>query len=250
MSVHWPRTSALMTCLSVLLCSGCRGVPGRPGPAAERPSQVLNFDVLYSRNCAACHGKDGQNGAAISLHNPTYLEVAGVGQIERITADGVPGSLMPPFAKNRGGMLTEQQIGILAQGMVSAWGHADAQAATQVGQAAPPYLAAAPGSVADGQTSFHTFCGRCHGEDGRGTQEAKTVVGSIVDPAYLALISDQGLRSLILAGQPAQGMPDWRSDMQGPDARAMTDREVTDVVAWLASHRTSAPGQPYAGPAD
>ncbi len=69
--------------------------------------------------------------------------------------------------------------------------------------------------------------------------------GSIIDPAYLALVSDQGLRSTIIAGQPEQGMPDWRSDLTGTGARAMTDQEVTDTVAWMTSHRIATPGQPY-----
>ena len=62
--------------------------------------------------------------------------------------------------------------------------------------------------------------------------------GSLVEPAYLSLISDQGLRSLIVAGQPDQGMPGSTSDLSGDGARPMTDQEITDVVAWLASHRT------------
>jgi hypothetical protein len=62
-----------------------------------------------------------------------------------------------------------------------------------------------------------------------------------VDPSYLALISDQDLRSLIVAGVPDGAMPDWRSDAAQP----MTDQQVTDVVAWLASKRVATPGQPY-----
>ena len=66
-------------------------------------------------------------------------------------------------------------------------------------------------------------------------------VGSIVDGSYLALISDQGLRSLVIAGRPDEGMPDWRSDSSQP----LTDQQITDLVAWLASKRTVNPGQPY-----
>jgi cytochrome c oxidase cbb3-type subunit 3/ubiquinol-cytochrome c reductase cytochrome c subunit len=69
-----------------------------------------------------------------------------------------------------------------------------------------------------------------------------------VDPAYLALISDQGLRSLIIAGQPQEDMPDWRSDISGAGSRAMTEQEITDTVAWLACHRVATPGQPYMHP--
>ena len=37
-------------------------------------------------------------------------------------------------------------------------------------------------------------------------------------------------------------MPDWRSDISGPGSRAMTDQEITDVVAWLAAQRHAYPG--------
>jgi cytochrome c oxidase cbb3-type subunit 3/ubiquinol-cytochrome c reductase cytochrome c subunit len=63
----------------------------------------------------------------------------------------------------------------------------------------------------------------------------------IVDPVYLALVSDQYLRSVTIAGRPDQGMPDWRGD----SAQPLTDREVTDIVTWLASKRIANPGQPY-----
>jgi cytochrome c oxidase cbb3-type subunit 3/ubiquinol-cytochrome c reductase cytochrome c subunit len=99
--------------------------------------------------------------------------------------------------------------------------------------------------------AFNTFCARCHGTEGAGassrtsTQPSPESTGSIVDPAYLALISDQSLRSTIIAGRPDEHMPDWRSDASGPNTRAMTDQEITDTVAWLASKRIATPGQPY-----
>jgi cytochrome c oxidase cbb3-type subunit 3/ubiquinol-cytochrome c reductase cytochrome c subunit len=70
----------------------------------------------------------------------------------------------------------------------------------------------------------------------------KTKVGSIVDESYLALVSDQALRSFTIAGVPGGVMPDWRTDAPVP----MTDQQITDVVAWLAAKRTADPGQPYA----
>jgi cytochrome c oxidase cbb3-type subunit 3/ubiquinol-cytochrome c reductase cytochrome c subunit len=235
---------SMIACAVALLCAGCKDVPGRPGAATTRPDQVLNFAVLYKDNCAACHGENGKNGAAISLANPVYLAVAGVQKIQQITAKGVPGTLMPAYAKSQGGMLTDQQVAVLAQGLEPEWGSANALG----GQAAPAYASSSAGDVAQGQKAFSTFCASCHGADGAGVVRGKLHTGSLVDPAYLALISDQGLRSLILAGQPQEGMPDWRSDMTGAGSRAMTDQEITDTVAWLASHRVATPGQPYMHP--
>ena len=55
-------------------------------------------------------------------------------------------------------------------------------------------------------------------------------------------MSDQGLRTSVLVGRPARGMPDWRG---AKGAAPMTANEVADVVAWLASRRTALTGQPY-----
>jgi mono/diheme cytochrome c family protein len=235
---------SLMTMVAALAVAGCKDVPGRPEPVAIRPDQVMDFAVLYKQNCAGCHGEDGKSGTAISLANPVYLAVAGTNMIQKATANGVPGTLMPAFAESQGGMLTDQQITVLAQGLASRWGKADALG----GQAAPAYASSTDGDPTQGQAAFGTFCASCHAADGTGLKRKQFQTGSLVDPAYLALISNQGLRSIIIAGQPEDGMPDWRSDMTGAGARAMTDKEITDVVAWLASHRVAEPGQPYGHP--
>jgi mono/diheme cytochrome c family protein len=233
----------LLACAALLTAAGCKAAPGKPGPGPEvaRPEQVLDFATIYGQNCAACHGAHGNNGAAISLANPAYLAIAGTANIERITAQGVPGTAMPPFSKAAGGMLTDQQISILAEGMTSAWGNPAALG----GQTPPGYASSTPGNPAQGEKAFTTFCAQCHGVDGTGASAHNDVTtGSLVDPSYLALISDQGLRSIILTGQTEQGPHDWRSYFIEPPL-TMTDQQITDIVAWLASHRIATPGQPY-----
>ncbi len=198
----------------------------------------MAFTALYEQNCAACHGAGGKNGAAMSLANPVYLAVAGEATLRKVAADGVSGKLMPAFARSAGGALTDQQIDSLVHGIVQTWSRPNVLGASR----APSYAASAKGDPAQGQKAYAEFCARCHGADGMGAKEAP---GSIVDPSYLALMSDQSLRSVIIAGRPDQDMPDWRSDITGPGSRAMTDQEITDVVAWIAAQRTEYPGQPY-----
>ena len=256
-----PLTSMLLASAFTIASVGCGTAPGKPKPglAAEaiRPDQVTDFNTLYSQNCAACHGAHGRNGAAIGLANPLYLAFAGTQNLQHVTAAGVPGTMMPGFAKSAGGMLTDQQIEILTKGMIQTWGNA----ALMTGQSLPPYAGKQGADPEQGQKAFVAHCASCHGPDGNGsssnTSAGKAGPGSIVEPAYLSLISDQGLRSMIVAGrQPEQntarqstpersttdgGMPDYRSY----PGQALSNEEITNIVAWLASHRTATPGQIY-----
>jgi mono/diheme cytochrome c family protein len=223
---------------------GCNSAPGRPKaePEVPRPDQIHDFATLYKENCAACHGDNGKQGAATSLANPEYLSLAGEDTLLRITAKGIPGTLMPPFAQSAGGMLTDQQIHDLVNGMMHQWGKPEALSR----QNPPSYASTGAGDVQHGQQAFTTYCARCHGADGTGipakNAAANVSHGSIVDPSYLALVSDQSLRTTTIVGLPGQGMPDWLGDVP---SHAMTDKEVTDIVAWLVSHRTQFPGQQY-----
>ena len=94
-----------------------------------------------------------------------------------------------------------------------------------------------------GRQVFEARCASCHGADGNGTKlQDGSVIGSLLDSSYLALITDQGLRSIILAGQVNGSPHNWHSY----GSRPLTDADITNIVAWLASHRVAAPGQPYA----
>ena len=94
----------------------------------------------------------------------------------------------------------------------------------------PPYAAPAPGNAVRGAHVFAEYCSSCHGAAGRGGQRA----GSVVDGAYLALVSDQGLRTTVIVGRPDMGAPDWRGNVPG---KPLSSDDVSDVVAWLAAQR-------------
>jgi cytochrome c oxidase cbb3-type subunit 3/ubiquinol-cytochrome c reductase cytochrome c subunit len=245
--------TALYSLVLAVACGagiGCGRIPGKPGPGPEvvRPEEVVDFPALYKQNCAACHGDNGRNGAAISLSNPVYLALAGENRLRGLIANGVPGKLMPAFAMSAGGMLTDGQVTALAQGMVNQWGNPK----LLEGQSPPSYLETSLGNAGQGLQAYQVFCARCHGANGEGgpadgmENSSNGKLGSIVDPSYLALISNQNLRSILIAGRPDEAMPDWRNDAtRQMSAKAMTEQQITDIVAWLASKRIANPGQPY-----
>ena len=221
--------------LAIAVCVACSNSPGRPAPgsALVSPDQIADFSLLYSQNCAGCHGADGKGGAAIALADPVFLAVADDTVIRRTAASGVPGTPMPAFAQGAGGMLTDKQIDALVRGIRS-WAKPDA-----LGDQTPPsYTAQAPGNPQRGADAYRTYCSSCHGVGGRGGSKAS----SIIDGSYLALTSDQQLRTIVIAGRPELGAPDWRGDVEG---RPMSAQDISDVVAWLSSQRPQLPGQPY-----
>lgn len=228
---------------------GCSHLSGKPGfrPETMRPSQTVEFDVLYKNNCSACHGDGGLNGPALPLNNPVYLAWAGKQHMLPIVASGQSLLAMHSFSQSDGGMLTDQQVEIVVNGMIAKWGKLNAFN----GANPPGYGATTAPDLAAGKAAFQAHCASCHGENGKGVNATgasakQAVTGSIVDPTYLSLIGNQGLRDIVVAGMPGDGMPDWRSDGPG---KPMTDKEVTDVVGWLASHRVQFPGQPFSSAA-
>jgi cytochrome c oxidase cbb3-type subunit 3 len=221
--------------LWVVLLSGC-DLPGRPpaGPEVQRPEMVRSFDVLYGENCAGCHGKNGDHGAATNLANPEYEALIDDASLRDVIANGEKGTLMPGFSTKSGGPLTDDQIDVIVQGIRSRWKKGDALN----GQNPPPYKAAHGGDVSKGQAVYAMACARCHGNDAQHVGSA----GSILDGSFLALINEQTVRTTIIAGRPDIGEPDWRNHIPG---RTMTDEEITDVSAWLIAQRPATPGQPY-----
>jgi mono/diheme cytochrome c family protein len=231
-----PRASVVgaITLLAGLAVGGCDALPGKPRPAdRERiPSQVMAFAALYGNNCAACHGADGRLGASRPLNDPLYLALVPRSRLRGVIADGVPGTLQPAFAQSAGGTLTDAQIDALVSGLLERWGGAKPTKSDDI-----PSYAAPAGSAARGKAVYAAACAGCHGADGKSGQNG----GAIADASYLSLVSDQYLRTTVIAGRVDLGMPDWRSYTPG---QPLTARQISDVVAWLIAQRRPVPGRP------
>jgi cytochrome c oxidase cbb3-type subunit 3 len=199
----------------------------------------MAFEALYRRNCAGCHGADGRLGAARPLHDPVYLALIPRVDLRRVVAEGVPGTSMPGFQAGAGGELTAAQIDALVTGMLDRWGRPGAVAGVML----PPWgvdTTRRDGDSGRGAAVYAAACARCHGPEGKGGPKA----GSIVDPSYLALVSDQSLRTTVIAGRPDLGKPDWRDDVPG---QPLSPQQISDLVAWLVAARQPVPGRPAIG---
>ena len=103
----WPRPLLALPAL-VVLAAGC-DLPGKPVPRKETPQ----FEDIYGKNCAGCHGTDGKLGPAPPLNDPIFRAAIPEDELMMTITSGRPKTPMPAFAKSEGGALTDTQIEIL-----------------------------------------------------------------------------------------------------------------------------------------
>ena len=233
--------------------------------------QSLEFGVLYGQNCAGCHGSDGELGPAPPLNDPLFRAIVPEEELQGILTKGRKKTLMPAFAKENGGVLTEAQIQVLVKeikGIPYKIVKKDAGEATKVEivpdaggispkwgtpetppKGVPSYSEQAASSSGAGDergSRVHIGRGRglCPGLRGlswrprAGHPRGRRDGPHHHEPVFLALISNQALRRYAITGRPDLGMPGYAKPV--PTTRnfvPLTDQEVTDLVALLASWR-------------
>lgn len=219
----------LVVAMSAFSVSSCTA-PGKPHEEEMIAENVTDFPSLYANNCAGCHGAEGKNGPGRILNDSLYLSFIPKAELKKVLIYGRAGTAMPAWSKAQGGPLVDHQIDVLVNGIYDSW----ARPFDAHGEAIPAYSASVEsGDAANGKKLFSRSCFMCHGPG--------APVGVVTSRSYLDLVSNQMLRTSIVVGRPDLGMPNYQHLKLG---KALTDGDVTDLVAYLASLRPSpAPGQ-------
>jgi mono/diheme cytochrome c family protein len=163
------------------------------------------------------------------LNDKEYLALIPKEALRHVIENGRPGTAMPAFALANGGSLYPAQATALVEGIEREW----AKPVNFGGVTLPPYSAEGEtGNPEIGKDLFKRVCFACHGNG--------APVGRVTDPEYLNLVSDQWLRTSIIAGRSDLGMQDWRSVRPGSP---LSNAEISDLVAYLSSLRPSSGSQ-------
>ena len=258
----------ILALLSVVVAVACVGACGKISTTDPVENVVVTTVQVamqnYAQNCSACHGANGVNGAARPLADANYLASVGRDALINIATNGVPGSFCPGFGPNSLGkwiampqpeqnptqdaenkvnpdpkQVAEEKarqekeekakrVPNLVDGMLDAWGK------NGVALSIPwSVKLASAGNASNGQAVYAATCQSCHGAP---NFKGVTAAGSVTDPNYLRLITDQGLRSAILFGRPERGMPGWNGPFPHQAAdRKLSSQEISDVVVFLRS---------------
>lgn len=224
------RRGAMVAALPLVLAlAGCSQMPGARAAegTAPRPDQMMDFKALYATNCQACHGANGHGGPAMELGNPEYQALADDATLKKTISQGMPGTEMPAFEQSAGGMLTDAQVEALIAGMRKEW----AKPNVFGGAMPPPYQQPAGGDAKRGDQVYQARCASCH---------QKPQDQQVTSAVYLSLVSDQVLRTVIIAGRTDIGQPDWRLTGVKSSTGSLSAQDVTDVVTYLGTLRNPA----------
>ena len=207
-------------------------MPGKPLESErERPyAYQLNPEKIFATSCAGCHGDDGRLGPAPPLNDRLFLAIYSPDQMLEILAGGRSDGLMPAFDAGHVGGLTEQQRQLLVKSIWKRWGHKN-----NLPENIPPYLPQVSGMPTAGEKIFAAACSRCHGESGSGGS-----AGALNDRGFLALVSDQLLRRIMITGRPDLGCPDFvQSGTESSLKRPLTGADIANVVALMSAWRAA-----------
>lgn len=185
--------------------------------------QPLTGEQVYRQYCFACHG-EGTYGRwnptfrrfIPAIRGPSLLAVASPAYLEANIAKGRPGTQMPAWERQAGG-LQPAEISAVAQYLTA--GAAKARAAPAGGRLAT-------GDRRRGMELFARSCAGCHGVAGRGG-----VAPELANPTFQQAASDDFIVTTIRNGRQATIMPAF----QRTGAAGLSDAEIADLLAYIRS---------------
>jgi mono/diheme cytochrome c family protein len=188
----------------------------------EHFHKEMDGAVLFKNYCANCHG----NGSFAewdkffvrfmpAVRGPGLRGLADHDYFKTAITQGRPGTLMPAWGKNAGG-LTDEQVEKLVTYLMAG----DQRKWTPP---ASPLASVSGGNAQRGNELFQQMCAGCHG--------ANKLAPTLSNTVLLQSASDDFLARTILFGRPDTPMPAFRRE----GAQGLSDEEVRDLIAYVRS---------------
>ncbi len=213
----------------LLLVAGIAASCAQRKPESTATAEISRGEQGYLASCAMCHGPMGagngplaaalaEEGATVPAHlDADKIKAMGIDEVKRVIREGGlhtgRSNLMPAW----GAQLDSTLIDDIAEYVMTLPG----KRPETPRQTTEDYLAAPPGSAADGRLLYVTYCSICHGPEGKGNGfYADTLYmrngirpRNLTETAYFSGKSDQQLYETIALGGGHAGkstfMPAW-----------------------------------------
>ncbi len=167
---------------------------------------------LYRQYCSECHGEYGRGGKAPALNKEGLLRTVGLPYLINSITFGRTILGCPSY----GGTIPPKEIKEIAV-YIKGW--------QKGGMLEAPERDVAPGKTARGEDLF-TLCGGCHGLEGEGAMGPP-----LLDPGFLASVSDTDLRRTIMWGRPGTPMKGYLKGQGG--LATLTEKEIDEIISYI-----------------
>jgi len=188
--------------------------------------QPLTGQQVYQRYCLACHG-EGSYGRwdktfkrfVPGIRGASLQATANRGYLEAQIVNGRPGTQMPAWGKQAGGLLPEEISAVLDYLQPP-----DSRRAALTNVKTPPVPPR--GDASRGATLYATYCSGCHGVAGHGG-----IAPEIANPVFQKAASDEFIVTTIRNGRRNTAMASFQP--QVPGALGFSDAQLGDLLAFL-----------------
>jgi mono/diheme cytochrome c family protein len=191
----------------------------------------LDGPRLYALYCVNCHG-DGTfstwdkffNRFVPAVRGPGLRAIADEAYVRSAIETGRPGTLMPAWNRNAGG-LSEAQVSAL----VSYLRQGDGPPPQSIVKRPTP-----PGDMDRGALLYIQNCAGCHASN--------ELAPNLKNPAFQAAASDEFLAATIRNGRLDTAMPAF----QRPGPSGLSDQEIGDLIAFIRAMLNNPVGPEHA----
>lgn len=202
--------------------------------ASAQGGDLTRGKKLYDQDCAVCHGDraQGRVGATLAKDFPG-IRVDTL--LKEIISNGVQGSVMPAWAKPKGGPLSDAEVEDIVAYIRSLGNVAPTVPPAPATKAAPrpsPIATFPAGDSKRGAQVYTENCALCHGANGEGR------IGATISKEWAGINVSTFLNTTIARGVTGSKMPSWSQAYGGP----LTNQQVADVGAYVVTlKKTGAP---------
>ncbi|MFP5418473.1 MAG: c-type cytochrome [Gammaproteobacteria bacterium] len=186
---------------------------------------------LYGRNCASCHGDNGNGGIGVPLALASFQAGVSDDYLRSTIVRGRPGRVMPSFSKLSGAEVDA----IVAH--IRSWNTGSA----------PRYSSRrVKGDPVHGKALFAQHCAACHGASGEGAKgtgvtfsrprDLPIMAPALNNTGFLAAASDAMIKATLMKGR--RGTPMVSFLEQG-----LSEKDINDVVSYVRSLEKQAAAQ-------
>lgn len=183
----------------------------------------INGEQLYSNNCSACHGANGDGGVGVPLALPDFQYGVTNRYLEKTIRLGRPGRVMPAFTQ-----LTDTEVKAIIK-HIRSWAP---------GKPFKYSDKKINGNLKHGKQLYIKNCAACHGSKGEGGQgtgvtmsrprDLPIIAPALNNPGFLASAPDMMIKTVLMNGR--EGTPMLSYLKQG-----LSEKDIDDIVSYVRS---------------